>query len=99
MGLQNIAVQPISNDNAVPVPIVVHVPRAPRVVSKNKQEVLQKLNAMTDQEVNIKYKDIDEIIKNNLGKIKRATSREILKLLLADIEDNPVIIKGFTLFN
>ena len=99
LGLQNIAVQPISNDNAVPVPIVVHVPRAPRVVSKNKQEVLQKLNAMTDQEVNIKYKDIDEIIKNNLGKIARGTSREILKLLLADIEDNPVIIKGFTLFN
>lgn len=103
LGLQNIAVQPLSNDNAVPlpivVPIVVHVPRAPRVVSKTKQEVLQKLNAMTDQEVNIKYKDIDEIIKNNLGKITRGTSREILKLLLADIEDNPVISKGFTLFN
>ena len=96
LGLQNIAVPQLPVPIPVPVPVLVPVPRA---ASKRKQEVLQQLNAMTDQEVADKYNDIDEIIKNNLGKIKRATSREILKLLLADIEDNPVIVKGFMLFN
>ena len=46
------------------------------------------------------YKDLyDDIIKNNLDKITAHKSLEILKLLLSDVDDNVVLVRGSQLFN
>jgi hypothetical protein len=101
LGLQNNDIQPDVIEPLIHLPNPVPLPQPPRSRARprTKQEVLQKLNEMTAQEVSDQYQDIDEIIKNNLGKITPSRSREILKLLLADVEDNTIILKGFQLFN
>jgi hypothetical protein len=105
LGLQlpaaNIHLAPAGNQvlNPLPNPVPLPQPPRPRAIPRTKQEVLQKVNAMTAQEVSIKYQVIDEIIKNNLDKISASKSREILKLLLSDVDDNVVLVKGSQLFN
>jgi hypothetical protein len=101
LGLQNNDIQPDAIEPLIPLPNPVPAPQPPRPRARprTKQEILLKLNEMTAQEVSDQYQDIDEIIKNNLGKITPSRSREILKLLLADVEDNTIILKGSQLFN
>ena len=105
LGLQlptvNIQLAPAGNQvpNPLPNPVPLPQPPRPRSRPRTKQEVLQKVNAMTAQEVSINYQVIDEIIKNNLDKISASKSREILKLLLSDVDDNVVLVRGSQLFN
>jgi hypothetical protein len=103
LGLQlpaaHIHLVPAGNQDPLPNPVPLPQPPRSRARPRTKQEVLQKVNAMTAQELINVGADIDDIIKNNLDKISASKSRDILKLLLSDVDDNTILVKGSQLFN
>ena len=100
LGLQNIAVPELDvllGPYVVPVP----VPQPPqeRAVSKRRQEVLDALNEMDDEEIENKKRDINDIIKGNLDKIDVGIAYSMLIFMLENIDNNPIIKNGCKLFN
>lgn len=89
----------VPNPNPNPNPVPLPQPPQERAVSKRKQEVLDAINEMDDEEIENKKRDINDIIKGNLDKIDADTAYSMLKFMLENVDNNPIIKNGCKLFN